>query len=379
MDQGEICWAEGFFKIIPLPYPVVALLISVIIYLLYKSFSVASDYNMGLIDHVVAITMGLLIGYQIGAIKYLLDILRNTLTNLSELSSGENIDVYRCVFYLFSSYWRYVIIICIVLPFYIVDWLPFSNETIYDYFFPFSTTHNSIWAILFDIFMNIVGLLSEIMLAIIFWIIFNMTYALWYVRDFSSRTNMDISAQRMNLKMYSIRSLLSTAITLCIASISLAIFSYADPDTFYSTEIVMLLFLMLTSLILYFLAIDSTQQILRNQIIYEIDCLLGENQKHVQNLITISLKDSKENNIDKINEISSMLDVLKKQKEELEIIFPKRHSIKSFSTKVIAISGSFLIPIVSGLFKMMIENSQIKSQINYIINEAVFNLLGTGP
>jgi hypothetical protein len=336
---------------------------------------------MELSDHVVAISMSLLIGYQMGAIKYLLNILRSLLSDLSELFKGDNINIYWIIRYrLFSTYWRYVMILCIVLPFYIIDWMPPTYQNIYESFFAFSATHDSIWAIPFDIFMDAVGLLAAILLAVMLWIMVNISFALRYIRNVSSGEDMNMDAQRIMLKMYSIRSLLSTAITLCIISISLAIFSYTDPSIFifYSTEIEMLLALIFMSLILYFSAIESTQQILRNRIIYEIDCISKKNQEQVQRLISISSADSEKNNIDKISEISNMFDALKRQKEQLEGIFPKGYSVKSLSTKIITLGGSFLIPLVTGLFKIIIEkNPEITSQINYVINETVSNLSST--
>lgn len=130
------------------------------------------------------------------------------------------------------------------------------------------------------------------------------------------------------------------------------------------------------SLILYFSAIESTQQILRNQIIYEIDCISKKNQELVQMLISIPSAEGKENNIGKISEISNMLDALQKQKEQLEGIFPKRYNVKSLITKIITLSGSLLIPLITGLLRTIIEkNPEIVSRINYDINLTTLGIL----
>ena len=370
---------DKFFRLIPLPYPLVAFITSVGIYSGFLMFSAASGYDMQLTDHLIAVSMGLLIGYQMGAISYLLSIFRKLLCDLDEVTKDENINIYKEIYNgLFVSYWRYAFMLCIVLPFYIVDWIPPSYQNIYESFFSFSATHSSIWAIPFDIFMDAVALLAEILLSLMLWIMLSMTYSLRYVENAGTGSDMNLDAQRIKLKMYSIRSLLSTAIILCIISISLAIFSYIDPFQFYTTEVGMLLILMLMSLILYLSAIEATQQILRNRVIYEIDCISKKSQEQVQRLMLMPSAWGNEDEISKVSQISNMIDVLQKQREKLEGIFPQKYSIKSISITIITLGGSFLISLVSGLSRIIIEkNPDIISQINDVIIKIVSNLFSS--
>lgn len=365
---------ERFFRSIPLPYPLTALIFCMVIYLGYIIFINAIPKIINPSYHLVAISMGAIIGYQMAAIYSSLGIMREIITSLDELRANNESHVYSIIGNkLLRSPWRYVLMIFIILPFYLIDW---GSSSLYEYFFWFHCEFKSLWAIAFDIFVDVLEFLALLLLSIIIWIICVITYLLQYAASIGRKESPHkADSQSTKIKMESIRSLLLKTLVISFISVSLAIFSYVSPYEIYSIEILMMLAILLFSLILFIFGREATHGILKNRVIYELNEINQKSREQIDKLLSISPDGGVGDKDIKVSSISEMLDVLKKEREQLEGIYPKGYNLLSFVTLAVTSIGSFLIPIAAGMLKMILEeNHQVITQLNSTALEYAYNL-----
>jgi hypothetical protein len=367
---------ESFFQRIPLPYPITALIISAAIYLGYIFFYYAIDSTLIASAHLVAISMGILVGFQMAAISYLLGLMREIITSLDELNTNNERHICSIIGdRLLKSPWRYVLLICITAPFYIIDWIH-PSHSLYGYFFWFDSHYETLWAKAFDIFINVLGLLALVLLSTIIWIIGVIIYIIYYGSNVCREEHPhEADSQSTKIKMDSIRSLLTRSFVIVLISISLAIFSYVNPDEFYSTETLMLLAILFSAGILVIFGRDITNQILTSRITFELDKINQKSREQIDRLLNISSDGCDEDKGCKVSCISEMLDVLHKQREQLESIYPVGYNFRHVAALAVTSIGSFLIPIAAGMIKMILEkNPQVISQLNSTVIEYAYNI-----
>lgn len=372
-DKSSRHIIESFFRRIPLPYPITSFIISISIYTIYIFFGEAIGRTTHPSDHLVGISLGALVGYQMAAISYLSCEMRRIISSLDDLGISNESQYYIIGNKLLKSPWRYVLMICIVLPFYLIDW---GSYSLYEYFFYFHNEFKLRLAIPYDIFMDVLDFITLLLLSIIIWIICVLTYLLQYAVsvDGAEGDSHKTDSQSMKIKMESIRSLLSKIIIIIIVSISLAIFSYVNPDKFYSTEILMLLAILFFNMILFTYGNVATRCILKNRVTYELNRLNQKSREQINKLLIISPIDDGNEDI-KFSSISEMLDVLKKEREQLEDLYPRGFDLRSLVSLAVASIGPFLIPIATGMLKMILkENRHVITQLNSTAIEYAYNM-----
>jgi len=377
-EDKDWLWIETLFKKIPLPYPLLCFIIGSIIYSIYILFSKMIDVlPLNFYAQLSAVSMSILIPFMLGGIQYLFDIMIRIISGIDKLSLKHEDNMYVNAKRRFvNSGWHYIFIISVVTPFYLIDWVPPLKESFLDHFketylpiYSISEFH-TIWGLSFDIYIQLLGLFSLFLLSYILWIMFNIT---WTLKDWeSSCCSIALEAGIFNTKMkiVSIKNSILRILFFYFSCISLAIISYLNPTKFFSKETGLLLVLLLIGISFFFLGLGAIQQALKSQVERELEEINKKSQEQVQKLKKITSIDNHSEK-DEISTTSDILDVFRKQREELELVNTNVYDIRSVARFV----GMLILPFISSIFKSAIYNSTITyaltREISSKINETI--------
>lgn len=360
-------WIETAIQKAPLPSQLIYLVVGFIVYSLYLFFNkMIGISELNISSKIIIASMSIMIPYMLWLIQYLLNTMRKISLYWDELFSDlENHTYIGDMSRLTQSYWYYILIFSIIVPFYLMDWiapneqkfvgfnytLSFFEQFIKLYFPIYSLPgYHTTWAILYDIYTQILGFLALLFLSIILWIMLNIS---WILSDRSRANRNDLlnSCVYMQMKMLIIKNEILNILLLYFICISLAIISYFNPTVFFSKETYLLLMLLLIGIFFFFFGLTAMQNILKERVIYELNEINKKEQEQRQRFRSAIASSIKGEN-DEVNSISKIFDVLWKQREQLmqlkTNLYDNRSNIKFIF--------SILLPFLSSLFKDELDN-----------------------
>jgi hypothetical protein len=319
-------WAEYWFREIPLPYLMVATFIGFIIYIGYVFFGIMiHKFPFSFYAQLSAISICILMAYELAGIKYLLNIMRSILSYWSLLfpESVENICMIAKKRFT-KSYWYYILLFSVIMLFYLIDWIPPSGKNLIENFMKlylpiYSHISHTNWGLLFDIYTQLLSIIIFFFLAVILWIMVNIT---WTLRSpiISSTQSPRTNVFTIKMRVSSIKNLILKVLTYYFICISLAIISYHNPTIFYSKETFLLMMLLLIGILFFFLGLEAIQRVLKDSVEYELDEINKKCQEQIQRLTKIASFEDYKDKDNEINYSSKLLNAFQKQRDQLEQI-----------------------------------------------------------
>jgi hypothetical protein len=355
-------WVEALFRRFSLPYPLVCIIIGTLIYLGNIFFSMMINVlPLPSYAQLSAVSMSILVPFMLGGIQYLLNIMVKIITMLETVSSGHKNNIYDSTKRRFNnSNWRYIFIICVIAPFYLIDWIPPISGTFLEHFeltylpiYSMEELHN-FWRLSFDIYIQALGLFALLLLSYILWIMFNIIWTLDDWSDICCSSPLESSIFNVKMKMASIKNSILKILLFYFSCISLAIISYLNPTVFFSKETALLLILLLIGISFFLLGIGAIQKALKSQVERELEDVNKRSLEQVQKLKEIT-SDSSHSEKDEIGRISSLLDIFGKQRAEFENMDTNMFDFRS----VLRFVGMLILPFLSNIFKNAVDDSLV--------------------
>lgn len=262
-EKDNWFWVETIFQKIPLPYLIVCSIVGSLTYLIYIFFSIKIGvYPLNFYAQLSAVSMSIIIAFMLGGIQYLLNILKTIISYWDALFAESENDIYINAKNRFTdSYWRYLLIASVVLPFYLIDWIPRVKQKFLEHFIEMYLPIYSIpnfhttWGLIFDIYIQILGIFALFLLSGILWIMFNITWTLRESRSVSCSFPPTACVFNTKMRIASIKSLILKVLLCYFTCISLAVISYLNPTVFFSKETALLLILLLIGILFFFLGV----------------------------------------------------------------------------------------------------------------------------
>jgi hypothetical protein len=356
-------WFDGLLKRFSMPYTIAAILIGIIIYFIYLFLGLMMHIPYYLEEKIGFLLMGILIAYQLSGIQYLLDEFKKITSNICILRPDIEESFSRKARNRFAdSIWRYLLLIVVVIPFYLVDWISpeftvRENYSLMKQFMPNYSSKATIWIISFDIYHSLLGLLALILLSCILWIILNIAWTLRYASHDFYGNPLNINVFSINSRLRPVRSSVLMISFYYFVCISLLIFSYGLPG--YILEKVILSAFLLTGLIFFFVGYESLYDITRDQIELEVDKISKKTLEFQQELLSLQSGGDYGLKIQETNFISSMLDALQKQRDAVAKAKTKVYSFRA----IVSFIAAFFLPILTDVVK----NDIVKKNLTAII------------
>jgi hypothetical protein len=355
---------QTIYKKLSVNYMIVSLTISFITFLVYLAFSKISNWlplDFGTL--VVSTAMSILIGYEFALIIYIVSKIYPTFQKLCPLFQNNDCQIFldNFQFNLKKFCLLCLTILIILTPFTILTinrfliWKIFkgmSNEV------PpfFSLVDHTTCALLLDIFNNLVGCLIIILLAIIVWIIIELTFSLTDLqKKYEVKINIFEVEEIGGLKPLNTFMLFILGNYFVI--IALIILSYTPPnETIYyhiysklliTPEIIILLIMLFIGVIYFIVTQITVQRLIDKGIEPELKKINIKRTEIFNKTIEICSEKRTNGNIIKLRELQIITDLL--EKEEMRI---KQIQNKKFDLKIlIKFLTTILIPIFSLIFK----------------------------
>lgn len=364
MERNELRWIEIFFNKIPLPYPVVCFIIGFLIYFIYLYFSsMIYILPLNFYAKLSAVSMSILIPFMIGGIQYLVNVSEKITSDVCILL-GEKEDICnnKIKKRIISSKWFYIFIFLVIAPFYMVDWIsPLDkspSEHFIEMYFPIYSIdkyHNS-WGLAFDAYLQVLGFFSLLLLSYILWILINIIMILKYLGKNCCIIRLESSIFNIRMKIVSIKSFIFNILLIYFLVVSLSIISYLNPTKFFSKETGILLILLLIGISFFFLGISTIQKVLKWQIELELDDInkkIQENIKKLKNIVSMEEYSEK----DKVSRISDVIDIFRKQREDIEKMNTNMYDILS----IIRFIEMLILPFISSIFKIAVNDTMVST------------------
>jgi len=357
MKDSQWTRFDGRLKSTRLPYPVLSLIIGVFIYIIYLFLGRMMEFEWDLENKLKFSIMGILIAYELSGLQYLLDKLKNILSDLSLLSvdnDGKSIEKIDRIFA--DSYWFILLALLVILPFYIADWISpteftlMENYTLVEQFLPNYSEEPIFWILVFDIYHWFLGFLAIFLLACILWIVLNITRTLRAEGSNVQNLSLDTNAFSIYMRLRPIKNSILKIIFYYFICISLIFLSYGL--TGYLFEKIILLALLSIGLIFFFSGYESLYGLVRRQIEFEMDQLNKKKQVYTKKLLAIDSNGDYESKIKETDFISNMLEVLQKQRDSLTNSSTKIYDLRS----IIGMISAFMLPILTDYVKKNINN-----------------------
>ena len=229
------------------------------------------------------------------------------------------------------------------------------------------------WVLGFDIYHVSMGFLALILLAYILWIIFNIAWTFRTVSLNFHSNPLTTSAFSIHMKLRFVKILILLALFCYFICISLLILSYGL--TGYIFEKITLALLLLVGLIFFFIGYESLNGIVRRQMEFEMDQINKKSREYIQKLLAINSNGDYGQKIQETNFVSSMLDVLQKQRDSLTKADTNIYDLAS----IISIFSAFILPILTDIVKknlyLLFESRDIADQGISILNTLIHNII----
>jgi hypothetical protein len=357
--EDNLNWVESLFNRIPLSYPIVSLIIIFVLYMVFAFISYMLDKDRPhLLAHLLALSMCITIAYQLGGIQYLMNTMKKIFFYWDSLFCETG--CYDYIEYkerFMGSNLYFVLILLTIVPFYLIDWIPPFGSDLKTHFFELYLPvysvqqYHNMWGLLLDVFDQTLGFLIIFLLAIIIWIMTNITWLLCGPKYIHGNYIPKINIFSTKMRVLSIRSSILKVITYYFICISLATASYFNPMEFHIKEIGILLIFLLVGIIFFFLGLNAIQQVLKSQVEFELDKINKMDQGQLEILTDIASRENHSSNSQDITNIINILDAFQKKREQMEKIDTNIFGFNSIARFL----GTFLLPIITGIFKLNID------------------------
>lgn len=397
MPKGySLAWWDGLLKKSGIPYPIICSMIGITIYLIYLFLGRMVDVEWEETDKFIFIVMGVLIAYQLSGIQYLLDKFKKILKYICLLSDVDEDNFYTEVKAKFAgSLWYYALLAIVILPFYLTDQIAYllgwtspeytsiENYTFIGYlmnlFLPDYTEGSSYWFLAYDIYMQLLGFLSLLLLAYILWIVLNITWTLRSVSLNFHSTSSNTNVSSVYMKLRPLKNSILSILFYYLICVSLLVLSFGLSG--YPLERITVIALFIVGLIFSFIGYGSLNDIVRHQIDFEMDQINKKTKEYTKKLLAIDPNGDYDPKIQETNFISNMLDVLQKQRDSLMKANIKIYDLKS----IIGIISAFMLPILTNFVtekinfllgsgdigKLLLNSTDIANQGMALLNSTI--------
>ena len=341
---------------VAIPYPIVFLLIGLLLFLIYILTLKISGREPNFSGYIYFTKMSYMIAYQLIGIRYILNILKTDLDDLSHLSADTSRNFYinlgRKVY---ESSLYYIFLIIVVLPFYVIDWLPLnyniqSNFTLIDQFLPTYSKSLNLNVIPFDIFNDLMGFAALFLLASILWIMANITWVFINASKNIQNLSMEISVLRIENKLRSIKDSILNVLIYYFICISLILLSYGGLMK-YLPEIQIIMIFLLIGTLFFYIGFGAINKVLKDRVNFEQDKINDLHQKYLQIFINRTLISNEVDKSKETEQISSILEILQKQRDILGQVNIRAYDLKS----VISFFATLILPIMTDFVQKNIE------------------------
>jgi hypothetical protein len=379
-------WMEGLFNRVPIPYPIVSITIAFLLYLtfiLFNNLLIQKSWPSQKIQ-LLAFFICTLIAYQMAGIQYLLNVMKIIVLQWDKLFFETGNSEYTLAKERFEkSHWYYAIVALVMIPFYLVDWVPLLQQGLWMHFqstyLEIFLAFQNIWLLLFNIFLKLVGLVTLFLLANILWIIINIAWALRDTKMLQGKCLQKLGIYSARMRLISIRSLIFKILSYYFICIALFIIAYLTPtpNNFYGKETGLLLILLSIGVIFFFLGLDALQKVLIEQVKCNLDLINKEYQDQTQKLLEITSRRKYNNENEELSFTSNALDALQKQRDQLEGINTNVFDLYSIAKFIGSFLLTFIIPFLTSksadAANFLESNPEIASTINHLINVSITN------
>ena len=335
---------ENIFKKIPLPYPMISMIFTGIICLIFIFFSIkVEQFSLNLINQLKLSALSFLIGFQLAGIQYSLNYIKKTLIQLKYISKDEltindlGVNLEKRIR---NSNYFYIVAGLMIGPFIIID-LAVSQQKLFYY------DERTVWSFFLDIFNHLTGYLLIFLLAIILWIILNIALTISEVGRnlYKQHIKIDIFNVDKICELIRLRNLVLNVLIFYFICITLAIISYISLDRSFRYESFFLLVLLLIGVSFFFIGLGIIRKIIRSRIEKDLIKINEEYQRQHQRFMDIISKKNSEEKDEMLNSVASLLEVLY---AERELILKLRNNVKRYDLITIAkFVGSFIPPLIA--------------------------------
>ena len=282
-----------------------------------------------------SVAVSILIAYQIAGIYYLMLFTKRNFRVLELFYISPEFSFCKILEDNFKqSYLYYLTTLYIVLPIFIINGIntPYFND------------QNDTISLLLDIYNNALIMISLYLLSIILWIIINMALSLRAAGKKLEQSSVSNNVFNAGLKQKSLKRFILRVIIYYFICISFAITTYYTP-TGLSSETVFFIILLLIGAAIFFASLDAIQAMIRSQIEKELEPINVKIMEQMQRLKAIASQEDYLSRDEEIKLISSMLEIM--QKERAELLAISIYDIRSIGAFITAT----VLPIMALIWK----------------------------
>jgi hypothetical protein len=328
IQEGLISWnlPEKILMKIHAPYYITSTILSAILILLFEILGKkVMLYNYGY-NRFDSITLSILIGFLFFGIQFFLNKMRDTFEELGNLFENKNLrsnfrNQIQRNFTNFKLYY-YLIVLLVILPFLIIQIRAFSLIGMRIFFYGLE---HSYWAVIFDVYNNLLNYISLYLLATILWMIVNISWSLDIINSEPYKNSLKINLFRAD-KMGGLRPLRCLILSFSIyyfILILLFIMSWLSPyDNGYGYRVLpyestFLVIFWIIGIAFFLGGWYAIRKLLFGKFEDEINHISGLCQCKTQQLSDLVSKDDSSEAEKHLNQISNALDALHKERERI--------------------------------------------------------------
>lgn len=349
---------ERLFNSFPLPYPIVSIIIALILYIIFLFFDLKLANSFISEQRLIMAIETATIAYQISCSIFILRKMKSIFLNLSYLKNENTNVVLSSLKKRFISNYYYLVLVLTIVPFYLIFY-----QNYWKYFNDIIGTDIPYYLPCFIYIYFFLGIIILSLLGNILWIIINIAWGLNDNANNSADFNKYWPLLSFNNKIKLIRSSVIQVLFYYFINITLLILTYLNPLSIGVYEIVVLVILLLIGIILFFVGLNAIKKIQKYRLEYEYDSI--DRKIHDQNQKIASILESGDyTKKEQIDFISSMLDLLRKQRDDLSKFDLRIYNFTTVGTFI----TSFLIPALSLLDKIKLQIMDFTDNQHMLIN-----------
>jgi len=310
----------------------------------------------------VSAALSILIGYQYAIKESFLSRVSLTFEKISHLfQNNEYQEFSQCVEGKFHKSWLYYLtIIAVIAPFMIIEltkvwkW-KWSNGPMPPYFYLFEPT---LWSLLLDVISHIVGYLMLALLAVIIWIMIELTFIVNELKE-KYVVNIDVFNVDETGGLQPLRSFVQSILSNYFIIITLAILSYISPTAtilFYVSptaiityEIIILILMLLIGIILFLITQETIRNLIDKGVNSEYE-KINKKYKEIYDKVNNISFNKRTNDIEKeLQELWMIINILENEKIKINLVRDKRYDLKTMITFI----STVLVPIITLIMEII--------------------------
>jgi hypothetical protein len=351
-------WIERVFNSIPIPHPLVSFFLVILLVSIYEIFSFkVKGFNWGF-NKFDSFVLCVLIGFLILGDIYFLTGLRSMFGKITFLPGDQilgNDLLYKMQKNFTSSKLYYLSIIALVLvPFLGIKAIDFSKVGFGIFYYSEEPTY---WAIALDFYDNLANFFSLYLLANILWIAVNISWAINIIGEepFKSSIEIDLftADKTGGLKPFKNFILLFTIYYFFIKV--LAVISWLTPMGLPVYQTIFLFIFWIIGVIFFIWGLFKIRNLFNGKIETEVNRINALCRKKTKQLSDMLSRDNPEEDEKRLNQISSALDILHKERDR----------VLEFHARFIDVQTIILfLSSASSSFEFIGKNIEIVTKIN---------------